>query len=67
MSRFSRLIDELPLQPDCDSHAFRRSMLGATNLTVFCFNAGGRLSIDEVGRQIALTVRGAAVGRRRKR
>jgi TetR/AcrR family transcriptional regulator, cholesterol catabolism regulator len=41
-------------------------MLGAMNWTVFWFNAGGRLSVDEVGRQIALMVRGAALDRSRK-
>ena len=41
---FARLIDELPLKPDCDRHAFRLSMLGAMNWTVFWFSAGGRLS-----------------------
>ena len=64
---FARLIDELPLKPDCDRHAFRLSMLGAMNWTVFWFNAGGRLSADDVGRQIALMVRGAAIDRSRKR
>ena len=34
---FARLIDELPLRPDCDRHAFRLSMLGAMNWTVFWF------------------------------
>lgn len=58
---FTRLIEELPLKPDCDRHAFRLSMLGAMNWTVFWFSAGGRLSVDDVGRQIALMVRGAAV------
>lgn len=58
---FTRLIDELPLKPQCDRHAFRLSMLGAMNWTVFWFNAGGRLSVDDVGRQIALMVRGAAL------
>ena len=58
---FTRLIDELPLKPNCDRHAFRLSMLGAMNWTVFWFNAGGRLSVDDVGRQIALMVRGAAL------
>src|ERR1700751_4759315 len=64
---FARLIDELPLKPDCDRHAFRLSMLGAMIWTVFGFNGGGRLSVDEAGRQIALMVRGAAVDRCRKR
>jgi hypothetical protein len=32
---FARLIDELPLQPDCDRRAFRLSMLGARHWTVF--------------------------------
>jgi AcrR family transcriptional regulator len=63
---FTRLIDELPLKPDCDRHAFRLSMLGAMNWTVFWFNAGGRLTVDDVGRQIALMVRGAALDRSRK-
>jgi AcrR family transcriptional regulator len=57
---FANLIDDLPLKPDCDRQAFRLSMLGAMNWTVFWFSAGGRLSVDEVGRQIALMVRGAA-------
>ena len=30
------------------------------NWTVFWYTAGGRLSIEDVGRQIALMVRGAA-------
>jgi AcrR family transcriptional regulator len=64
---FARLIDELPLNPDCDRHAFRLSMLGAMNWTVFWFKAGGPLSVDQVGRQIALMVRGAAIDRSRKR
>jgi TetR/AcrR family transcriptional regulator, cholesterol catabolism regulator len=58
---FTRLIDELPLKPNCDRHAFRLSMLGAMNWTVYWFNAGGRLSVDDIGRQIALVVRGAAI------
>ena len=64
---FADLIDELPLQPDCDRHAFRLSMLGAMNWTVFWFTAGGRLSADDVGRQIALMVLGAAIDCSRKR
>ncbi|MBR0801389.1 TetR/AcrR family transcriptional regulator [Bradyrhizobium jicamae] len=63
---FARLIDDLPLKADCDRHAFRLSMLGAMNWTVFWFSAGGRLSVDDVGRQIALMVRGAALERPRK-
>jgi len=57
---FASLIDDLPLRPDCDRHAFRLSILGAMNWTVFWYTAGGRLSVDDVGRQIALMVRGAA-------
>jgi TetR/AcrR family transcriptional regulator, cholesterol catabolism regulator len=38
---------------------FRLSILGAMNWTVFWYTAGGRLSVDDVGRQIALMVRGA--------
>jgi TetR/AcrR family transcriptional regulator, cholesterol catabolism regulator len=57
---FASLIDDLPLRADCDRHAFRLSILGAMNWTVFWYTAGGRLSIDDVGRQIALMVRGAA-------
>ncbi|WP_338822266.1 hypothetical protein [Bradyrhizobium septentrionale] len=64
---FAGLIDELPLNPNCDRHAFRLSMLGAMNWTVFWFKAGGPLSVDQVGRQIALMVRGAAIDRSRKR
>ena len=60
---FTRLIDELRLKRGCDRHAFRLSMLGAMNWTVFWYSAGGRLSVDEVGRQIALMVRGAALDR----
>jgi TetR/AcrR family transcriptional regulator, cholesterol catabolism regulator len=63
---FTDLIDELPLKPGCDRQAFRLSMLGAMNWTVFWFSGGGRLSVDEVGRQIALMVRGAALDRSRK-
>ena len=59
---FASLIDELPLRADCDRHAFRLSILGAMNWTVFWYTAGGRLSVDDVGRQIALMVRGAANG-----
>src|SRR6201993_3195842 len=59
---FASLIDDLPLRADCDRHAFRLSILGAMNWTVFWYNAGGRLSVDDVGRQIALMVRGAANG-----
>jgi hypothetical protein len=57
---FASLIDALPLRADCDRHAFRLSLLGAMNWTVFWYTAGGRLSVDDVGRQIALMVRGAA-------
>src|SRR5260370_5231932 len=57
---FASLIDDLPLRSDCDRHAFRLSILGAMNWTVFWYTAGGRLSVDDVGRQIALMVRGAA-------
>jgi hypothetical protein len=32
------------------------------NWTVFWFNPNGRLKVEEVGRQIALMVRGADVG-----
>jgi hypothetical protein len=64
---FARLIDKLPLTSDRDKHAFRLSMLGAMNWTVFWFNAGGGLSADDVGRQIALMVRGAAIDYSRKR
>ena len=42
-------------------------MLGAMNWTVFWFHAGGRLSADDVGRQIALMVRGVAIDCFRKR
>src|SRR5258707_15730581 len=59
---FASLIDDLPLRADCDRHAFRLSILGAMNWTVFWYTAGGRLSVDDVGRQIALMVRGAANG-----
>jgi hypothetical protein len=37
------------------------------NWTVFWFNAGGRLSVEDVGRQIALMIRGAAIGPPRKK
>ena len=57
---FASLIAALPLRADCDRHAFRLSILGAMNWTVFWYTAGGRLSVDDVGRQIALMVRGAA-------
>lgn len=57
---FANLINDLPLRADCDRHAFRLSILGAMNWTVFWFTNGGRLSVDDVGRQIALMVRGAA-------
>jgi AcrR family transcriptional regulator len=57
---FASLIDDLPLRADCDRHAFRLSILGAMNWTVFWYTAGGRLSVEDVGRQIALMVRGAA-------
>jgi len=59
---FASLIDDLPLRADCDRHAFRLSILGAMNWTVFWYIAGGRLSVDDVGRQIALMVRGASNG-----
>src|ERR1700736_3645533 len=59
---FASLIDDLPLRADCDRQAFRLSILGAMNWTVFWYTAGGRLSVDDVGRQIALVVRGAANG-----
>jgi hypothetical protein len=59
---FTNLINDLPLRADCDRHAFRLSLLGAMNWTVFWYTAGGRLSVDDVGRQIALMVRGAASG-----
>jgi hypothetical protein len=36
------------------------SILRAMNWTVFWYTAGGRLSVDDVSRQIALMVRGAA-------
>src|SRR5258705_10751292 len=64
---FASLIDELPLRTDCDRHAFRLSILGAMNWTVFWYTAGGRLSVDDVGRQIAPMVRGAANGATTKR
>jgi hypothetical protein len=64
---FAGLIDDLPLRADCDRHAFRLSILGAMNWTVFWYTAGGRLSIDDVGRQIALMVRGAASNAATKR
>jgi AcrR family transcriptional regulator len=57
---FASLIDDLPLRADCDRHVFRLSILGAMNWTVFWYTAGGRLSVEDVGRQIALMVRGAA-------
>lgn len=56
---FARLIDELPLSAKCDRQAFRLSLLGAMNWTVFWYDARGRLDIETVGRQIALMVRGA--------
>jgi TetR/AcrR family transcriptional regulator, cholesterol catabolism regulator len=59
---FAGLIDNLPLSRRCDRHAFRLSLLGAMNWTVFWFNPNGRLKVEEVGRQIALMVRGADVG-----
>jgi len=59
---FANLINDLPLRADCDRDAFRLSILGAMNWTVFWFTSGGRLSVDDVGRQIALMVRGAASG-----
>ena len=64
---FARLIDDLPLKAGCDRHAFRLSLLGAMNWTVFWFNAGGRLSVEDVGRQIALMIRGAAIDPPRKK
>jgi AcrR family transcriptional regulator len=63
---FARLIDDLPLQAACDRHAFRLSILGAMNWTVFWFRARGRLSVEDVGRQIALMIRGAAIDPPRK-
>ena len=59
---FAGLIEDLPLRADCDRHAFQLSILGAMNWTVFWYTAGGRLSVEDVGRQIALMVRGAANG-----
>lgn len=56
---FAGLIDDLPLSSRCDRHAFRLALLGAMNWTVFWFESSGRLKIEEVGRQIALMVRGA--------
>jgi TetR/AcrR family transcriptional regulator, cholesterol catabolism regulator len=47
------------LRADCDRQVFRLSILGAMNWTVFWYTAGGRLSVDDLGRQIALMVRGA--------
>lgn len=57
---FAGLIDQLPLPAECDRHAFRLSLLGAMNWTVFWYSADGRLSVEQVGRQIALMARGAA-------
>ncbi len=59
---FAGLIDDLPLSKGCDRQAFRLSLLGAMNWTVFWFNSNGRLKAEEVGRQIALMVRGADAG-----
>ncbi len=64
---FARLIEDLPLKAGCDRHAFRLSLLGAMNWTVFWFNARGRLSVEDVGRQIALMIRGAAIDPPRKK
>jgi hypothetical protein len=64
---FASLIDDLPLHADCDRHVFRLSILGAMNWTVFWYTAGGRLSVDDVGRQIALMVRGATSSATTKR
>lgn len=57
---FAGLIEALPLPAECDRHAFRLSLLGAMNWTVFWYSADGRLSVEQVGRQIALMARGAA-------
>jgi TetR/AcrR family transcriptional regulator, cholesterol catabolism regulator len=59
---FAGLIDDLPLSKGHDRQAFRLSLLGAMNWTVFWFNSNGRLKAEEVGRQIALMVRGADAG-----
>jgi TetR/AcrR family transcriptional regulator, cholesterol catabolism regulator len=56
---FASLIADLPLPKEYDQHAFRLSVLGAMNWTVFWFNPLGRLTVEDVGRQIALMVRGA--------
>lgn len=64
---FAGLIDDLPLSRGCDRHAFRLSLLGAMNWTVFWFNPNGRLKVEDVGRQIALMVRGAAASGLKKR
>lgn len=56
---FTALIADLPLPKEYDRHAFRLAVLGAMNWTVFWFNPMGRLSAEDVGRQIAHMVRGA--------
>jgi hypothetical protein len=60
---FAGLIDDLPLPADCDRATFRLALLGAMNWTVFWFNGDGRLGIEQIGRQIALMVRGATTAR----
>ena len=57
-NRFRNLIDELPLHEKADKTLLRLTLLGALNWTRMWYQESGRLSAEEIGRQLIRIVFG---------